>query len=151
MSYADWEYQDFAELKKYEIRANVKCIAQNKVTTCFGEIKHKYLYIEFISTRSIKYNHAWRKIKKGMYQLSPLPVSLQHQPFAVLLKQDVLHPENYYKVYGCLKFRSSVSILTQTDNNIWWDCTPLDNLYQLGTPKSCAWSSRKKLNGRCTS
>lgn len=103
MSYADWEYQDFAELKKYEIRANVKCIAQNKVTTCFGEIKHKYLYIEFISTRSIKYNHAWRKIKKGMYQLSPLPVSLQHQPFAVLLKQDVLHPENYYKVYGCLK------------------------------------------------
>jgi hypothetical protein len=35
-----------------------------------------------------------------MYQLSPLRVSLQHQPFAVLLKQDVLHPENY-EVYGC--------------------------------------------------
>jgi hypothetical protein len=52
-----------------------------------------------------------------MYQLSPHRVSLQHQPFAVLLKQDVLHPENYM-VYDCLKFRSSVSILTQTENNI---------------------------------
>jgi len=52
-----------------------------------------------------------------MYQLSPLRVSLQHQPFAVLLKQDVLHPENY-KVYGSLKFRSCVSILTTTFDEI---------------------------------